>query len=138
VVDRAAALARDARPQSVLADATTAELGRGHFEGRARDDGSTVVLKPVRAAPATGGAPFVGREAELRQILNGLERAFRNSEPALVTITGQPGIGKSRLRREVLARLLTQETAPHVVMQRSDAYGKSRPLGAVGVDARRR
>jgi hypothetical protein len=51
VVDRASALARDARPGVVLADATTSELGRGQHEFRVRDDGSTRFVGSERRAP---------------------------------------------------------------------------------------
>jgi len=107
VVDRASALARDAEPSVVLADATTSELGRGRYEFRTRDDGSAVVGEPIQAARGerTGGAPFVGRDPELAQVMAAFERSRLDSTPVLVSITGPPGIGKSRLRREVMARI---------------------------------
>ncbi len=132
VVDRASALARDADAGVVLADATTSELGRGRFEFRARDDGSSVVGEGLRGARAerVGGAPFVGREPEMAQIASSFERARGDSTPILVTITGPPGIGKSRLRREVLARITAQADAPNVILQRAEAYGRGHALGA--------
>lgn len=132
VVDRAAALARDAETGMVLADVTTSELGRGRYEFRSRDDGASIVGEPVRGAPAerAGGAPFVGREAELAQVVSAADRAKRDRTPILVSITGPPGIGKSRLRREVMARMATQAGAPQVILQRSDAYARAQPLGA--------
>ncbi len=132
VVDRAAALARDATNGGVLVDATTSELGRGRYEFRARDDGSAIVGEPVRGmrGERSGGAPFVGRDAELAQVLGAFERSRNNSTPLLVSITGQPGIGKSRLRREVMARISALAAAPLVVLQRSEAYGQGHALGA--------
>ncbi len=132
VVDRASALARDAASSTVLADATTSELGRGRYEFRSRDDGSTIVGDALRGqrGERLGGAPFVGREAELAQVVSGFERALGDTTPILVSITGPPGIGKSRLRREVLSRLSARADAPRVVLQRSEAYGKSQALGA--------
>src|SRR5262249_43586771 len=126
VVDRASALARDAEPGAVLADTTTSELGRGRYEFRVRDDGSSVVGEPMRGGRGerAGGAPFVGRDAELSQVLSAFERARSDRAPILVTITGPPGIGKSRLRREVMARILAQAEAPQVILQRSEAYGQ--------------
>ncbi len=133
VVDRASSLARDADPSMVLADATTSELGRGRFEFRARDDGSSSIvgeqLRGPRAERA-GGAPFVGREPEMAQVVSAFERCRGDSTPILVTVTGPPGIGKSRLRREVLARITASADAPVVVLQRSDAYGSGHALGA--------
>lgn len=132
VVDRASALSRDAAAGAVLADVTTSELGRGRYEFRSRDDGSTIVGEPLRGfrGDRIGGAPFVGREAELAQVLNGFERALGDRTPIVVTIAGPPGIGKSRLRREVLGRFSARADAPRVVLQRSEAYGKSQALGA--------
>ncbi|HVU05807.1 MAG TPA: protein kinase [Polyangiaceae bacterium] len=132
VMDRASALARDAAPSSVLADATTSELGRGRYEFRSRDDGSAIVGEALRGARAdrVGGAPFVGRDAELAQVMSGYDRAASDHTPIVVTITGPPGIGKSRLRREVLARMSARADAPRVVLQRSEAYGRNQALGA--------
>ncbi len=132
VVDRASALARDAEPGMVLADVTTSELGRGRYEFRARDDGSAIVGEQVRGARGerAGGAPFVGREPELAQVLSAFDRSRSDRTPILVSITGPPGIGKTRLRREVLARISAQAEAPPVILQRSEAYGRGHALGA--------
>ena len=50
-------------------------------------------------------APIVGRDRELDLLLALLERVVAEQRPHLVTIYGDPGIGKSRLVRELLARL---------------------------------
>jgi tetratricopeptide (TPR) repeat protein len=132
VVDRASSLARDAPPFTVLADATTSELGRGRYEFRSRDDGSAIVGDPLggQRGDRMGGAPFVGRDAELAQVMSAFDRAAGDQTPVLVSITGPPGIGKSRLRREVLARMSARAEAPRVVLQRSEAYGRNQALGA--------
>ncbi|HYO97178.1 MAG TPA: protein kinase, partial [Polyangiaceae bacterium] len=132
VVDRASSLARDADPGMVLADVTTSELGRGRYEFRARDDGSAVVGEGMRGARGerAGGAPFVGRDAELSQVLSAVERSKADRTPILVSISGPPGIGKSRLRREVMARIAAQAQSPQVILQRSEAYGQGQSLGA--------
>ncbi|HEV8245536.1 MAG TPA: protein kinase, partial [Polyangiaceae bacterium] len=132
VVDRASALARDADAGVVLADATTSELGRGRYEFRSRDDGSAVVGEPMRGmrGDRSGGAPFVGRDAELAQVTSAFERSKSDSTPILVSITGPPGIGKSRLRREVMARITSQADPPLIVLQRSEAYAQGHALGA--------
>ena len=130
VVDRASSLAREASPGMVLADTTTAELGRGRYEFLSRDDGSAIVGEAMRAGrERVGGAPFVGRDAELRQMLSAFERCQRDGRPAIVTVTGLPGIGKSRLRREFLARI-TSGAEIEVILQRSEAYGRAQALGA--------
>jgi class 3 adenylate cyclase len=86
---------------------------------------------PVRAARLVGVAEevpaferpirsrFVGRDHELAVLRERVARA-REGEPQLVTVVGEPGIGKSRLIRE----LITQEadgTSP--LVGRCLAYG---------------
>ncbi len=132
VVDRASALARDASQGQVLADVTTSELGRGRFEFRSREDGASIVGEPLRAhrGERLGGAPFVGREPELALVMATYRRAVSERMPLLTTISGPPGIGKTRLRREVIARISSQAEAPDIIFQRSDAYGRGHALGA--------
>jgi class 3 adenylate cyclase/tetratricopeptide (TPR) repeat protein len=45
--------------------------------------------------------PMVGREAELQLLRWALERTEQTARPHLVTVLGQPGIGKSRLVAEI-------------------------------------
>jgi hypothetical protein len=131
VVDRAAALAHGAEAGQVLADTTTSELARGRFEFQARGDGSSVVGPALSGKRTEGsaGAPFVGREAELTQIVTTYERCVDEKTPVVVSIIGAPGIGKSRLVREVLARIATQANPPKIVVVRSESFGRGHPLG---------
>ena len=58
----------------------------------------------LREAPARGrgrDAPLVGRGAEVDRLLALWESVRANGTPALATIIGDPGIGKSRLLTEV-------------------------------------
>jgi len=50
-------------------------------------------------------APLVGRERELAQLEQAFELARRERSAQLFTILGPPGIGKTRLAQEILARL---------------------------------
>jgi tetratricopeptide (TPR) repeat protein len=137
VVDRAAALARDAVRGQVLADTTTTELTRGRFELQLRGDGSAIVGTPLRGRrEIVGGAPFVGREAELAQIVAGFDRCVDDRTPIVVTLTGAPGIGKTRLRREALSRIASHASAPRIVLARSESFARSHALGVVGDVAR--
>ena len=55
--------------------------------------------------PLNIAAPYVGREEELELLENAYARAVRDRRAQLVTIFGDPGIGKSRLAREFFAGL---------------------------------
>jgi class 3 adenylate cyclase/tetratricopeptide (TPR) repeat protein len=51
------------------------------------------------------GGPLVGREHELRVVVDSLARVRRERSPQLVTIVGVPGIGKSRLVAELFREI---------------------------------
>src|SRR4029453_16268323 len=55
--------------------------------------------------PLNVDAPYVGREEELELLANAFVRVVRDQRAQLVTIFGDPGIGKSRLAREFYAGL---------------------------------
>ena len=137
VVDRAAALARDAQKSQVFADTTTSELARGRFEMQVRADGTSVVGPKVTAKKEfAGGSPFVGREADLSQVVSAFERCQEDETPIIVTLTGAPGIGKTRLRREAIARIAAHSSAPRVVVVRAESFAKSHALGIMADVAR--
>jgi class 3 adenylate cyclase/predicted ATPase len=62
------------------------------------------------ARNSAGLTPLVGREEEIALLLRRWEQA-RNGEGQVVLLSGEPGIGKSRIVRELLARLGGE---PHV------------------------
>ena len=64
-------------------------------------------------------APFVGRQQELEQLETALAMATQTRAPQLATIVGAPGIGKSRLARELLGRVQAR-----VVVGRCLPYGE--------------
>jgi serine/threonine protein kinase/tetratricopeptide (TPR) repeat protein len=136
VVDRAAAMARDAQRGQVLADTTTTELARGRYDFQVREDGSALVGAEHGRREAVGGAPFVGREAELAQLVGAFERCTEDRTPVIATLTGAPGIGKTRLRRETLLRVGAHAAAPRIVLVRCETFGKSHTLGVAADVAR--
>jgi class 3 adenylate cyclase/tetratricopeptide (TPR) repeat protein len=58
-------------------------------------------------------APFIGREDELERLENMWRRVASQSQPHLVTILGEPGIGKSRLVAEFERRLPPEVAVLH-------------------------
>jgi tetratricopeptide (TPR) repeat protein len=63
--------------------------------------------------------PFVGRSEELDLLKGALVTATKTRTPQLATIVGTPGIGKSRLARELLGRVDAR-----VVVGRCLSYGE--------------
>jgi class 3 adenylate cyclase/tetratricopeptide (TPR) repeat protein len=64
-------------------------------------------------------APFVGRRDELEELEAALATAVETRAPQLATIVGAPGIGKSRLARELLGHVQAR-----VVVGRCLPYGE--------------
>jgi class 3 adenylate cyclase/tetratricopeptide (TPR) repeat protein len=72
-------------------------------------------LRPVsgRTPPPRLGVGLVGREGELAMLVDRYQHATRTEGPQLVTLVGQPGVGKSRLLAE-FGHLVTQAPEPPV------------------------
>jgi class 3 adenylate cyclase/tetratricopeptide (TPR) repeat protein len=91
-----------------------------------------VAVKPdVPAFARPIQTPFVGRQDELDALTEAFEAAVRESACELATIVGSPGIGKSRLVRELTGSL---EARARILVGRCIAYGDGisyYPLGEV-------
>src|SRR6266545_3819324 len=79
-----------------------------------------------------GGAPLVGRARELDQLRDALVRMSEQSSAQLVTLVGVPGIGKSRLVRELLAHVETRTELIRWRQGRSLPYGDGVTFWALG------
>lgn len=130
IVDRAAKLAREAADGRVNFDLTTGELSRG----RAEFDVLSAVVSGVmplttRRRPDSENSSFVGREGELFTALNAYDRAVDDRMPIVVSTSGPPGIGKTRLGQEILSRLERHASPPRVMLVRCESYSRSQALG---------
>src|SRR5687767_11392840 len=136
VVNTAARLQSAAPVGAVLVDETTM-----------RSSGAAVTFEPLEPVEAKGKAepisvwravgarsrvgqpeaatrsPYVGRQHEQRLLLETFLRAERESSVQLVTVVGEPGIGKSRLVTELRAAL---DERPDLVTWR---HGRCLPYG---------
>ena len=141
-------LQRAAEPGGVLAGERTVAAAGSAFEfgevetvkAKGKPDG--VACRPVvralsvmrpRGADDLDGV-FVGRGNELELLRAGYRRAAAGSEAHLVTIVGEPGIGKTRLVRELADALAEDEPGPVWRVGRCLAYGDGityRPLAEV-------
>ena len=115
-VNIAARLQQLAEPGQILLGPAAHRLTLGRIE--VEDVGPVQVRgrdEPVWAWAATGATarvaarvsvtPLVGRDHELDLLENTFARATRDRRAHLVTIYGEPGVGKSRLANEFLASL---------------------------------
>ena len=116
-VNLAARLQQEAKPGEILVGPGTASLVQGRVEleplspieirgfvrpvARHRVVCAIELGRPLRSL----AAPLVGRDAELALLENTFARTIRDKRATLVTIYGDPGVGKSRLAREFVAGL---------------------------------
>jgi len=104
------------------------ELGLRELRGK-RDAVPAVLLEGETVGPVERGvpglqAPMVGRDQELALLRTIYARAVAEGRPNLVTIYGDPGVGKSRLVREFLAWAETESPAPYITFGRCLPYGE--------------
>ena len=102
--------------------------------------------RALRVVGMIGGAgrsdvlepPFVGREAELRLVKELLHAATRERRLRLVSVIGQPGIGKSRLAWEFHKYIDGISEPIYWHQGRSPAYGEGITFWALGEMVRKR
>ena len=145
VVNTAARLESAAPINGVLVDQRTyrathrAVRYAGHAAVKARGKSRPVSvwqavepLSTVPTEPSDDDVPLVGRERERATLLEALDRALGERRATLVTVVGEPGIGKTRLLRE-FTRIVEQQPGPLVVRRgRSPSYGESIAFWALG------
>lgn len=136
-VNVAARLEQAAAPGEILVAERTAAVVRDAFElgepetieAKGKDGGircrRLVRALSVQRSRGIAGreAPFVGRQDELDVLRATSRRALAQGEPHLVTIVGEPGVGKTRLARELWRDLSTADPAPVLRIGRCLSYG---------------
>jgi class 3 adenylate cyclase len=146
VMNTAARLQSAAPIDAILVDEATYLATRGAIRYgtaepiRARGKSEPVVVWQALAPFARLGAdlsqvaeePLVGRARELSALEDALERVVDGHRPELVTVIGEPGIGKSRLVSELFRRV---DLGPRLVrwrQARSSPYGDGFTYWALG------
>src|SRR4051812_23486887 len=89
-------------------------------------------VAPRRQKGDQAAAPFVGRSQELELLDSLYGRVVREGRAHLVTVIGQAGVGKSRLLREVDARLAGKDPAPAIRVGHCLPYGSGVVYWALG------
>ncbi|MFN2537093.1 MAG: AAA family ATPase [Mycobacteriales bacterium] len=89
-------------------------------------------LRPAGATRLGLGdeAPFLGRDAELGLLIGRTNDAVDRGTPRTVLVTGEAGVGKTRLAQE-LTRYAGELPDARVLWGRSAPYGEGRDLAAV-------
>ncbi|HEX6329863.1 MAG TPA: tetratricopeptide repeat protein [Actinomycetota bacterium] len=143
VVNAAARLQAAAEPGEVLAGVTTVALTADAVtygpqrEVVAKGFSGALPAFPVRdllPRSARRTIPFVGRGSELAILRQSLSRVTTSGHPVLVTVLGEPGIGKTRLADELVAGLGEDVTVLH---GRTRSYTDTRtfaPAAAIVAD----
>jgi len=144
-IDRAATLlrravaGRDAMRPVAVDEVTAGLLGprfavepgpRPAITGERADDGLRVILGRR--------TPTVGRERELNMLLQAYTDAADEPAARAVVVTGDAGIGKSRLRHELVERLEGLTEQPRIWLGRGDPMRAGSPFSLLGSALRRR
>ncbi len=131
-VQRLGAVRRDALAPPIGIDDVTAGLLGAHFEvggdtGGLRLYGERDDLEPVRTLLGKA-TPFVGRERELAALLDLFKECVEEPAARAVLLTAAAGLGKSRLRAELLRRLREQGQPLEVWIGRGDPISAGSPF----------
>ncbi|WP_437939238.1 serine/threonine-protein kinase [Sorangium sp. So ce341] len=138
VLERAAALleaaaapgrAQERRdgPQGVGLDPVTRALLDVRFE--VIEQGGVLWLQAEREVGAEARkllgkpSPYVGRDRELRNLFQSVEASFEDRQAAVALVTAAAGMGKSRLRYELVAALKKRYPGMDLGVSRGDSIG---------------
>jgi tetratricopeptide (TPR) repeat protein len=131
----------DRAPQGlILIDADTRSLLADRFE--VADEGGRLLLRDEQpladvARKLLGRAtPFVGRDREVRNICDIVESSFEEREPVVVVVSGEAGLGKSRLRQELISTLGEQHGDLQVIIGRGDLMASGSAFSLIGASLR--
>jgi class 3 adenylate cyclase/tetratricopeptide (TPR) repeat protein len=139
-VNAAARLQQAAGPGEVLIGERAARACRASEMTETEPIDAKGFPAPLRAWRATSAGterastsvPFVGREDDMALLEVAYRRAARDRVPELVTITGDAGVGKTRLASEFTERLASADPAPEILLGRNPPYGRGIAFWALG------
>jgi TOMM system kinase/cyclase fusion protein len=120
----ASRLSLSAPPGETHLSAETAQLLRAHFAIEETSEARILLRErdsaDLEQTPSQSRAPLIGREGEFEMLRERWERARRGAGQSAL-LTGEPGIGKSRLARELRASLAGTPHTAYTVRCSPDA-----------------
>ncbi|XYH92758.1 protein kinase domain-containing protein [Sorangium sp. So ce1128] len=135
VIDRAVAALREAEGD-VRIDEVTAGLAAPRFE--VSGDGPSFLLKSEREGSEPEGTllgrvtAFVGRDREIAMLRGLFEQSADEPVARAALVLGEAGIGKTRLRNEVVRAVREGDARASVYVARGDPLGAGAPFGMLG------
>jgi tetratricopeptide (TPR) repeat protein len=144
VAERAAQLLQPGAPtdRRIRIDELTAGLLDGRFTVEGEGEGLALLgereaLGEEARVFLGRASPCVGRERELRALLEAFETCVSEPCARAVIVVGEAGVGKSRLRSELVRALRARGEALEHWMARGDPGGAGSPFGQLGQALRR-
>jgi tetratricopeptide (TPR) repeat protein len=135
-LERAARQLDMAAPGMVRIDAHAAAAIEGRFVVQEDSQGGVLLREDSSgfgARQLLGRAtPTVGREKEIALLLGIYNEMAEDGTPRAALVTGPAGIGKSRVRAEMMARLEAAPRRPEILLCRGDAMSRGSSLSALG------
>lgn len=151
LVNAASRLQSSAEPGTVFVGASTHDVTAKTIvyedRGELQVKGKTELVQAWRAVRPAGRVgrevsarelPFTGRDREMRLLKDMLEATSSEGRARLVSVTGEAGIGKSRLAREFMNHVDGFAETIFWHQGRSPSYGDGLPMWAVGEMVRQR
>ncbi|MDP8930972.1 MAG: AAA family ATPase, partial [Actinomycetota bacterium] len=109
----------------LVEDAVVVEpADRPALDGHGQQPVAWRLVDLIRGSPARiprRDTPLVGREGELSRIRKAYDRVVREQRPALVSVVGEAGVGKSRLALEFVDTLAGEA---RILIGRCPSYGE--------------
>lgn len=139
-LDRAARQLDRAHPTSVRLGMHAAAALERRFEISRDDDGARLIREDPRdlgPRQVLGQVtPTVGREGEISELQAMYDETLRDSFPRAALMLGTPGIGKSRVRSELVQRLELAPVPPEVLICRGDTSATATSVSVLGTAMR--
>ncbi|MBK8257817.1 MAG: protein kinase [Polyangiaceae bacterium] len=135
-LERAARQLEAASAHAVRVDSHAAAVLEGRFIIQPDTFGGTLLREDAQSAGARlllgRPTPTVGREKEIALLQGIFAELVEDGTPRAALITGPAGIGKSRVRAELLQRIEIAHRRPDVLICRGDPMSRGSSFSALG------